>query len=383
MPDSRFDLAVIGAGIMGLSSALEAARSGRKVVVAAPAFTGGQASWAAAGILVTRDARVFHSPFREFYVRSIHAYPEWLHALEKASGREVPLHRTGDHLVYDLDAPGAAGQLDAKRRQWEREHARNFSESDALPDFLAPHSPLRRVKVFHFPEEAYIQNRDLLDALRGACRNLGVTFAEGAPDGRWEHAGSGTRIRAGGMDVEARQVLFAAGAWTAALLETLGIVAPLVPVKGQMMRIPNFHGKDGLVHYGEELYLVPRGDSLVVGATTEPGTWRDGFDEIGETYLSDHLRRFFPGVAARLGEDGGARLETWSGLRPRTKDRLPWMGWLDASRGWAICAGHYKCGISMAPLAGECMVKLLGGEKTPVDLAPFDPWRKKGLSIRA
>jgi glycine/D-amino acid oxidase-like deaminating enzyme len=59
------------------------------------------------------------------------------------------------------------------------------------------------------------------------------------------------------------------------------------------------------------------------------------------------------------------------------------MGWLDASRGWAVCAGHYKCGISMAPLAAESMVRLLAGEKPLVDLRPFDPWRKKGLSRAA
>jgi glycine oxidase len=140
-----------------------------------------------------------------------------------------------------------------------------------------------------------------------------------------------------------------------------------------MMRIPKFHREEGLVHFGEEIYLVPRGDSLVVGATTEPGTWDEGFDREGEAYLGDHLKRFLPGIAA------GA-VETWAGLRPRTRDRLPWMGWLDASRGWALCAGHYKCGISMAPLAAECMGAILNGEKPPVDLGPFDPWRKKGLT---
>lgn len=391
----RYDLAVVGAGIMGLASALRESRRGRKVAILSPAVSGGvgpaattgyasvggatsvagAASWAAAGILVTRDARVFHSAYREFYVRSIHAYPEWLRELAALSGKSVPLHRHGDYLVFDLDSPGAEDQLEAKRRQWDREHARNFTESDALPAFLAHHSPLRKVRVFHFPEEAYVQNRDLLDSLHEACRRQGVDFVDGAPMAPWSHHGGMTELKAGRESIMAAQVLVAAGAWTAPLLDSLGFAAPLIPVKGQMMRIPKFHDRESMVHFGEELYLVPRGDTLVVGATTEAGTWEDAFDQEGEAYLNRHLKRFLPGIAA-------GPVERWAGLRPRTKDRLPWMGWLDASKGWAVCAGHYKCGISMAPLAADCMSSLMNGEKPPVDLASFDPLRKKGLVRR-
>src|SRR5690606_31468636 len=100
-----FDLVVAGAGVMGLGCAWEEARRGSKVAVFDPAPGGAKASLAAAGILVTRDARIFMSPFREFYVRSIRMYPEWLEDLSKAAGTEVPLHRSGDFLVFDASEP--------------------------------------------------------------------------------------------------------------------------------------------------------------------------------------------------------------------------------------------------------------------------------------
>jgi glycine oxidase len=375
VPTRRVDVALAGAGIMGLSLALEEARRGKTVAVLSPAEQPGAASRAAAGILVTRDAQVFHSAFREFYVRSIHAYPAWLDRLEALGGGLVPLHRHGDTVVFDLDRPEARDQLEAKRRQWDREHARNYTESEALPGFLAPHSRLGKVKVFRFPEEAHIQNRDLVDALRKACKAQGVAFLDAVGPGPWDVTGGLTRLRAGTEIVEARQVVITAGAWSAALLESLGYKAPIIPVRGQLMRIPKFHPDPGMVHYGEDLYLVPRGDTLIVGATTEPGSWNENFDDAGADYLETHLRRFLPEVAA-------GPVETWAGLRPRTVDRLPWMGWLDPGRGWALCAGHYKCGISMAPLAAESMSALLNGEKPPIELGPFDPWRKKGLTKR-
>jgi glycine/D-amino acid oxidase-like deaminating enzyme len=68
-------------------------------------------------------------------------------------------------------------------------------------------------------------------------------------------------------------------------------------------------------------------------------------------------------------------VETWSGLRPRSADRLPLFGWVDDASGIAIATGLYKSGISLAPLASRCLSALLNGEKPPVDLRPFDPWR--------
>lgn len=373
VPTRRVDVAIAGAGIMGLSIALEEARRGKNVAILSPPEQPGAASRAAAGILVTRDAQVFHSAFREFYVRSIQAYPAWLDRIASLGGGAVPLHRHGDTVIFDLERAEARDQYDAKRRQWDREHARNYTESDVLPDFLASHSRLDKVKVFRFPGEAYVQNRDLVDALRKACETQGVVFLDAVNPSSWDHGADGTSMVTGGETVLARQLVVAAGAWSAALLESLGAKAPIIPVRGQLMRIPKFHPDPGMVHYGEDLYLVPRGDTLIVGATTEPGSWDEGFDAAGAEFLETHLRRFVPDIAT-------GSVESWAGLRPRTVDRLPWMGWLDPGRGWALCAGHYKCGISMAPLAAESISSLLNGEKPPVDLGPFDPWRKRGLS---
>lgn len=357
---------------MGLACAWEEARKGAKVAVIDPAGTAAQASGAAAGILVTRDAHVFASPFREFYVRSIRQYPEWLAALSAAGGGTVPLHRSGDHLIFDLDDPAARDRLDAKSRQLERERSLAFTVTDTLPGFLQGFCTLAKVKVFHFPEEAYVQNRDLIAALRLACAAAGASFLPGLAEGAWEYGGGMTRIAVPGGVVEARKALLTAGAWSAAILAGMGISAPMQPVKGQMVRIRKFHGSGSMVHFNDNLYLVPRGDSLVVGATTEPGVWSEGFDSVGEGFVESHLRKLLPEVSREP-------LERWVGLRPRTRDRLPWMGWLDQDRGWAICTGHYKCGISMAPLAAQCLSRMLHGEKTPFDLSPFNPWRKQGL----
>lgn len=357
---------------MGLACAWEASRRGLSVLVFDPEATRAQASWAAAGILVTRDAHVFQSDFRAFYVRSIRLYPAWLEALKAASGLDIPYAQAGDWMVFDLDDPRAVKRLGEKERQFAREKAAAYTVTDTLPEPLSGRTPVSRVRSFHFPGEAYVQNRDVVAALRESCRRAGVVFRQEASNGPWSHAAGVTRLPFPAAEARARRVLIAAGAWTGHVLAEQGVRAPLIPVKGQLLRIPKFHATPSMFHLNDEMYLVPRGDSLVCGATSEPGEWEEGFDARGEAWIGDHLKHWLPGIPPDT-------LERWSGIRPRTRDRLPWMGWLDAARGWAVCAGHYKSGISMAPLAAQCLTALLLKEKPPADLAPFDPWRRRGL----
>ncbi len=371
--EKKFDLAIVGAGIMGMGCALEAARVGMRVVIFDPTPLSEKASWAAAGILVTRDAQTFLSPFREFYVRSIHLYPQWLREISILSGMTVSLNHGGDFQVYDLSYPKSAQHYQAKLKQLDREHSRNFTIEDRLPPFLSKHSPLQNVKALHFPAETYVQNRELLTALSQACENVGVHRICGEPNLDFKVTNGKTRIQFAEGELETHKLILTAGTWTGKILENLGLSAPMIPVKGQMIRIQKFYAENCMVHFNEDLYLVPRGDSLIVGATTEAGVWQEGFDERGETYLRQHLERLLPAIAREP-------MEEWSGLRPRTRDRLPWMGWIDSERGWAICTGHYKCGISMAPLAAQSMTKLIRGEKPQIDLEPFNPWRRQGLS---
>lgn len=367
-----FDLAVLGAGVMGLSVAFEEAARGKRVAVIDPNAFGQKASWAAAGILNTRAGLLGGSPFRSFHLRSVPMYPDWLARVEAASGIHVPYERGGDYQVFLGDDRETARILHEREDQLRRERASGFARLGEWPEFLKPFGAPGRVRLYHFPGEAYANNRVLLESLEAALRKMKAgLFPETHLTGwRQEQGPEGTEHVLVGPDfnLRSRRVLIAAGAWCNEPLRLLGLSMPLFPVKGQLALLPNFHGTKTMLHGGERFYLIPRGDKLIAGATTEPRVWEDGFDAKGDEHLATQLKKFFPGVKAEW-------VETWSGLRPRSADRLPLFGWVDKAAGIAIGTGLYKSGISLAPLASKCLSALLNGEKPPVDLRPFDPWR--------
>ncbi len=356
---------------MGLACAFEESLRGKSVAILDPNPPGHKASWAAAGILAARGGLMGSSALREFYLRSLYAYPEWLARIESESGASIPYERDGDYQIFSLEDAESRKALKSREQQLTRDKAANFSVSGELPPFLRAHSSLKKTRVFHFPGEAHVSSRVLLTALESALVKRGAKIFQKKPLS-WSRIGKESLLAGEGWQVQARQVLIAAGAWCNDALGLLGLSAPMKPVKGQLAALPNFHGSKSMIHCAENLYLVPRGDQLIVGATTEPGVWEDDFNARGETVLRKNLQAFFPDAEPRW-------TETWAGLRPCTSDRLPLMGWVDEKAGIAISTGHYKSGISLAPLSARCLSALLNGEKPPQKLKAFDPLRKRGL----
>jgi glycine oxidase len=371
-----YDLAVVGAGIIGLAAAFEASMRGDRVAVVDSQDFGLGASWAAAGILNTRAGLLGNSAFREFHLRSVASYPDWLARLESEAGTEIPFARCGDYQIFPLNDPASRLALHEREDQLFREKAHQFTVRDEWPDFLKPVAADLPVRVFHYPGEARIHNRVMLETYVTALRKRGALLLDHSPIASIGRE-NGTNVLEGdsggrGFRVAADRVLLTAGTGCNSVLSLLGLSLPLSPVKGQLAMLPRFYAPDTMVHAVEKFYLIPRGDRLIAGSTTERDVWTDDFNEIGDRTLRAQMARFFPGVKPEW-------IETWSGLRPRCADRMPVMGWVDQAAGIAISTGHYKSGISLAPLSARCLSALMRGEKPPASLEPFDPWRKGAL----
>jgi glycine oxidase len=192
---------------------------------------------------------------------------------------------------------------------------------------------------FRAPTELAVDNRALLDGLSAACEQLGVDWDGPVAD----------------LDaVHADAVVIATGIDAPALWPGL----PIRPVKGEVLRLRWRKGCIPLPQrvirarvHGRQVYVVPRADGVVVGATQyEHG--RDTAPTVsGVRDLLDDACTVMPA----LGEYELA--ECIAGLRPMTPDNLPLVGRLDVRT--LIAAGHGRSGFLLAPWTAEQIVSEL------------------------
>lgn len=343
--EAAFDVAIVGAGIIGLSTALELALAGQRVAVLERGGAMREASWAAAGMLAGRDPET-PPPLRALAEYSLRLYPGWLSRVEALSGARIP--RRTNRTLQGFEHP-PIGLPTLSRR-----------ELAALVPGVNP-GDLKFISI----EEDSLDPRDLTSALPAAVRAAGVALLEHASVARVESSGPMHRIAWPDGTLTAHNVVFATGAWP---LPVPGI-APVFPRKGQMIAVElDGEVQTSCVLRTEDFYIVPRGDGrYIVGATVEDA----GFDKSTDSAMLEALHRkaaaLWPPIAA------GAVVEAWAGLRPATLDELPIIGPLSGAFGecrWAA-TGHFRNGILLAPATGRVICDLVLGRQPEVDLASF------------
>lgn len=345
----RADVVVIGDGVIGLSIALEVARSGGTCHVIGVAGDG-QASSASAGLLAP-SLGASDTRFRTFMRASRDRYPNWLHWIAERTGIEVTLNRLG---IIEIDtghsAPDAGDDPET--------HRLGAAELSSLePALAAPNTAMLH------QEDGYVDNVTLLRALREALRcQWSIDFVDGR-GAIVDPSRDGCSVRTeDGRVVESRHVVIAAGAWSA-LVAGLPRHVLVEPVRGQMLLL------DGcpLTHAvsSPDAYLVPRGDRTLVGSTLE----RVGFDNRTTAAARDHLRT--AAIAAVPEFDRANVRRSWAGLRPMTPDGLPILGPDPDVPSIVYACGHGKNGILLAPLTAECIAAVIGDSRPPQDLAPY------------
>jgi glycine oxidase len=373
------DLAVIGAGAIGLSIGWRAAAAGLRVLVLERDQPGSGTSHHAAGMLApVAEVTPGEEPLLALGLRSAELFGGFVSELEAASGDSVGYTRCGTLLVArDGDEAEALERELALRTELGLNVERlRSSAARRLEPALAPTLRL----ALDLPADHAVDPRALVVGLTSAFAAAGGELRSGTPVASVDLEPGGLSARgvvlADGTAVRAEHVVVCAGVWSAALggLSSERLV-PLRPVKGQIIRLHDPAGPGLLtrvIRMGSS-YITPRGDGrYVIGATSE----ERGFDQTVTAGAMFELLRdaseLVPGVSELVVD------ELTAGLRPATPDNLPAIGRAPDVDGlwWAV--GHRRGGILLAPLTAQLIVDgiLAGsGEVTAELSAAFDPGR--------
>ncbi|PRX50311.1 glycine oxidase [Prauserella shujinwangii] len=361
----KTNLAIVGAGVIGLAVAWRAVAAGHRVTVVDPA-PGRGASWVAGGMLApVTEAWPGEEAVLELGEESLRRWPAFAEEL-KAEGVDPGLSLAGT-VVAAFDRADA-DQLDVLAR-YLRGLGREVTWVNGRE--------LRRTEQglsgavrggLLVPGDLAVDNRMLLDALAAAARRHGARFLAEQAVGV-----SATSVRTHAAEHAFDVVLLAAGAWSARLHPELA--DRVRPLKGEILRLRARRGTlppprrtVRAVVEGRPVYLVPREHGeLVLGATQ----YESGFDSTvtarGARELLEGAERVFPAIAEY------ELVETAAGLRAASADNLPYIGAL--GDGVLAATGHHRNGLLLAPVTADAVLALLDGGRPPAPVTAARPDR--------
>jgi glycine oxidase len=361
------DVVVVGGGVIGLSIARALARTGASVTVFDAGHDGG-ASVAAAGMLSPLDETGDGGPFHDLADASLELFADYVAALELESGIDVEFRAAGklhvaitgrdEALLEPLAASSRAAYFGVERLDGAAARALEPELSDAVRCGVLVQRDYR------------VDNRRLRDALAVGCEGAGVRVERGARVSRIiVEAGEARGVMASGHRVSAGSVVLAAGVWSGELAGAGGAM-PVRAVRGQMLAVRTAAPLFRRVIATPRCYVIPRADGrLLIGATVEEVGLTAGTSGAALTALREAAAEVVP-KAGSLPE-----VESWYGFRPATPDGLPILGEDSHTRGLFHATGHYRNGILLAPVTGECIAAAVTGGVPPVLLDAFSPAR--------
>ena len=365
---------IIGGGIIGLSIAWRLIGIGKKVIIIDKKNLGKEASWAAAGMLSGRlDLKPCEKKLLPIFEKSHLAWPKFAEELENKSGKSIGYKKEGTlRVACDLD--------EEKKLKNNYDFLKNnkvnitWLSGDKIRD-KEPYVSNNVLSGFFSPDDHHVNNRYILDALitilkknKNNCIFKENTEVEKIITHKDQVIGVKTRNET----IKTKEIIVCSGAWTNKITNIEIKDVPIRPVKGQMVCLKMPKSTSLLKHilWRENVYLVPRDNSdLIIGATEE----EMGFDKsltVGGIYnLLKIAREVLPAI-----EDLSI-VESWSGLRPATRDEAPIIGPSKKIKGLIYATGHHRNGILLAPLTSNVIKNYYLNGKIENDFNNFKPGR--------
>lgn len=381
----KADVAVVGAGALGLSTALHCARRGRSVVVLDRRAPGSQASGRAAGLFKSVQADEVRTFLARRSIELVRNFGAWAGVpLAVAASGSLLVARGGGHKKL------LAAEL-AQSLRWGVNLA-PVSPAEAAERTGGYYRPAGDEDVVWCPEDVFIEEPGaLIDAYLAAARQAGVqVLADEAVTAVTSTAGAITGLVTPARRVETGVVVDAAGAWVRQVGELAGAWVAAAPVRHQLLvtgPLPDVPAGAPITRILDcAVYLRPARGGLMLGGfeaaplPVDPRAEPAGFDTddvpLDRGVLDAMAARIAGQVpAAKAAVLDGTVAEHRGGLFTMSPDGRFLAGPVPEVPGLWVASGCNGSGFSSSPAIGEALAGWITGGRPAVDLSPLSPAR--------
>ncbi len=353
------EITIIGSGIIGLFTAREFVKAGCSVTLIDKSLSGQESSWAGGGILLPLYPWRQPLAITTLVLESIKNYPVLSEELFDATQIDPEWYDCGMLICKNPDLSLAI--------EWCKKHDIPYHHAES--DFFNPLNTQPNMPLW-LPTIAQARNPRLLKSLKAYLLRNNVTFIENCEmtDCNASNGHINSIVTTQGK-LTINQLIISTGAWTGQLISKLLYKqnAPEIsPVKGQMLL---FDAKpDTLLHMilDNDHYLIPRKDGkILAGSSVE----HCQFDKSTTLEAKNKLHSFATGLFPAF--NNFPIIDHWAGLRPGTKQGVPYITKHPEMKNLSINAGHFRNGLVMGPTSAQLMADIILNRKPCVNPEPY------------
>ncbi|WP_277454059.1 FAD-dependent oxidoreductase [Janibacter sp. DB-40] len=218
--------------------------------------------------------------------------------------------------------------------------------------------------------QRYLNPIEYVQSLADSVRARGGKVREGARVTGITDEAKGVRLAIAGAGTEAfDRVVVATGTWLDDLARPFGVRTHVQAGRGYSFSVPIDHVPHGPIYLpNERVACTPLGDRLRVAGMMEFRPPEAPLDQRRVEAVVEAARPFLSGV------DLDDRRDEWVGSRPCTPDGLPLIG-ASQSPHVHIAGGHGMWGMTLGPATGQLLAKTMVTGRPAPELTPFDPLR--------
>jgi glycine oxidase len=356
------NVVIVGGGIIGSSIAYHLQKDGAKVMLIERGEIGGEASSAAAGMLIAPIEDAGNRAFNHLRRASLQSYPELLDQVQSLSRIEV------EYKVPGMLRTARTEKMARELQKIGHKHGLEWVEGAALRK-LEPALGNDILGAAFAEKDADLNPGLLTKALAKSAQKLGAEVRE--REVVTGFIGGGAKldgVSTNNGDVRTDAVVLAAGPWTEPLSMRLDARLRTPPMRGQMLSYKSKAVRHAI--WGEDGYLVPKPRrQLFAGATIEDV----GFRKTTTAKALAGLQRMAEALVPSLA--GAPVASAWAGLRPGSADGLPVIGRMPGKDNVYVASGHFRNGVLLAPITGRLVAEMVLIGRVDPRLLPFSPNR--------